>query len=95
MDLSKPFTYEDKFKSFLELQNFLENAKNPFFIGRLSGNEPNLCGKVLNKEYIPESLILEMLNTAGIHFKSNDQSYFQFYGNNIEIPVSSFFFICL
>lgn len=73
MDLSKPFTYEDKFKSFLELQIFLENIKEgPFFIGRLSGNEPNLCGKVLNKENIPESLILEMLNTAGIYFKSND-----------------------
>lgn len=75
MDLKKPFTYQQKEDSFFQLQTFLENkiSKNePFFIGRLSGNEPNLCGKVLNRKEIPRQLMFEMLHTAGICMKSND-----------------------
>lgn len=66
------FSFEDKERSFLHLQDYLCDRKDKFFIGRLSGNEPNLCGRVLNKEAIPDQLMFEMLHTAGIHFKSND-----------------------
>ena len=49
-DLTKPFTDEQKQQSFIYLQNYIleKTEKNePFFIGRLSGNEPNFCGRVL------------------------------------------------
>ena len=75
MNSVSSFTFEQKQQSFLKLQDFLENKlKNnePFFVGRLSGNEPNMCGKVLNKQNIPKKLIFEMLHTAGIHFTCND-----------------------
>ena len=75
MNSVSSFTFEQKQQCFLKLQDFLENKlKNnePFFVGRLSGNEPNLCGKVLNKQNIPKKLIFEMIHTAGIHFTCND-----------------------
>lgn len=74
-DLTIPFTEEQKTQSFLYLQAYLldKTSKNePFFIGRLSGNEPNLCGKVLFGEPIPTLLMSEMLLTAGIKFLSED-----------------------
>jgi hypothetical protein len=74
-DLNQPFTDEQKTQSFLYLQEFLldKTTKNePFFIGRLSGNEPNLCGKVLTGETIPLHLMKEMLLTAGIQMLSHD-----------------------
>ena len=61
-NLSQPFTQEQKISSFLYLQNYIleqTEKKAPFFIGRLSGNEPNLCGKVLTKTQIPQHLIAE------------------------------------
>lgn len=74
-DLTKPFTEKQKIESFLYLQNYMleQNKKDkPFFIGRLSGNEPNLCGKVLTKTNIDNRLLHEMLTTAGIQMKSTD-----------------------
>lgn len=50
-----------------------KDSKNEkFFIGRLSGNEPNLCGRVLSKQNIPNQLFQEMLGTAGIQFLSTE-----------------------
>ena len=74
-DLTKPFTDEQKQQSFIYLQNYIleKTEKNePFFIGRLSGNEPALCGRVLNNIDIPKQLFFEMLMTAGIQILSND-----------------------
>ena len=74
-DLSLPFTDQQKLNSFLYLQNFLleKTQKNePFFIGRLSGNEPNICGSILSKQPISQKLLFEMLTTAGIQFLSKD-----------------------
>ena len=59
-DLTAPFTHTQKVNSFLYLQNFiLEKMKidEPFFIGRLSGNECNLCGKVLTKTKLDDNLL--------------------------------------
>ena len=74
-DLTKLFTDEQKIQSFLYLQNYMleqTEKKEPFFIGRLSGNEPNLCGKVLTNNNIPPNLLHEMLTTAGVQLKSNE-----------------------
>ena len=51
-DLRVSFTSEQKLESFLYLQNYMLNQKNKFFIGRLSGNESNLCGKVLSNQKV-------------------------------------------
>ena len=86
-DLTKPFTILEKINSFLYLQSYMfdkfkKNEK--FFIGRLSGNEPNLCGKVLSNTKIPIGLVREMLFAAGIHFLSNDDisQYVQLYNKS-------------
>jgi len=71
-DLTRRFKDEQKKESFNILQKFILNTKEPFFIGRLSGNETNFCGKVLNQIDIPEDLMKDMLYSAGINFKSND-----------------------
>ena len=72
-DLTQSFTDQQKIQSFLYLQTFLLDKmerNETFFIGRLSGNEPNLCGRVLTGEELPTRLINEMLFTAGIQFIS-------------------------
>ena len=72
-NLLENFTYEEKLKSFELLQNHIFKkiaANEKFFIGRLSGNEPNLAGRLLSKLKLNKYLIHEMLFTAGIHFKS-------------------------
>ena len=72
-NLLETFTYEEKLKSFELLQNHIFKkiaANEKFFIGRLSGNEPNLAGRLLSKLKLNKYLIHEMLFTAGIHFKS-------------------------
>ena len=77
IDLSQPFTDKQNVESFLYLQNYIlekNEKKEPFFIGRLSGNEPNLCGKVLTKTNIDNRLLHEMLTTAGIQMKLNNMS---------------------
>lgn len=78
------FTNEDKINSFHILQNAIlkSNSENkPIFVGRLSGNEPNLCGCLLKKQTIPPQLYQEMLTTAGIQFlNENDiKKYFELY----------------
>jgi len=74
-DLTTPFTDTQKVNSFLYLQQFMLDKmkkKETFFIGRLSGNECNLSGRMLSNTDIPQSLLNEMLTTAGIQFLSND-----------------------
>ena len=74
-NLLNPFTDEQKLSSFIHLQKYMleKIEKNePFFIGRLSGNEPNLCGCILTNAAINNKLIHEMLTGAGIQFLNND-----------------------
>jgi FkbM family methyltransferase len=77
--------------SFIRLQEFMENkfqCKEPFFIGRLSGNETSLAGKILSNKptiQINRSLVYNMLSGSGIRFK-NDQDlidYAKEYYNSI------------
>lgn len=89
IDLSQPFTDKQKVESFLYLQNYIlekNEKKEPFFIGRLSGNEPNLCGKVLTKTNIDNRLLHEMLTAAGIQMKSNDdiKQYVKLYNTSCK-----------
>ena len=74
-DLAKSFTDEQKERSFYRMQNMMKEKmenKEPFFIGRLSGNEPNLSGRCLNRKQIQDGLIYEMINAAGTKFNSNE-----------------------
>lgn len=74
-DLFRPFTEKQKTDSFIYLQNYMLNKineKEPFFIGRLSGNESNLCGRALSGMNIDQRLIFEMLAGAGIQFLSKE-----------------------
>ena len=75
--LFQPFTHEQKLKSFLLIQDFIlekQQKNEPFFIGRLSGNESSLCGKILSNQSIQhqDTLINNMLFGAGIQFKHID-----------------------
>jgi len=78
MDLepsSQPYTDAQNLASFLEMQRVIfekQTRGEPFFIGRLSGNEPNLCGQILSGIDLPQSLIHNMLFGAGIQFKQRD-----------------------
>jgi hypothetical protein len=72
------FSLEEGEKSFLLLQSFiLEKQKNntPFFIGRLSGNETNLCGIIINQLKVPIGLVKLMLLGAGIQLKSPEEIF--------------------
>ena len=85
-DLTQPFTYEQKRQSYLYLQEYLldkMDKNESFFIGRLSGNEPNLCGRILTGKTIPKQLMNEMLFTAGIQFLSQDdvKTFVRMYNN--------------
>ena len=74
-NLEEPFSDKQKLDSFLYLQKYIleqSDKNNIFFIGRLSGNEPNLCGRILSGMELSEKLLFEMLTTAGIQFTSND-----------------------
>ena len=52
---------------------FYKDSKNEkFFIGRLSGNESNLCGRVLSRKNINNYLFKDMLEGAGIQFLKSD-----------------------
>jgi hypothetical protein len=73
--LFEPFSDKQKLDSFLYLQKYIleqSDKNNTFFIGRLSGNEPNLCGRILSGMELSEKLLFEMLTAAGIQFTSND-----------------------
>lgn len=83
-NISQNFTEKEKNDSFIYLQNFMldkDSKREKFFIGRLSGNEPSLCGKILSKKNIPDYLFQEMLGTAGIQFLKIDdlKSYVNHY----------------
>lgn len=85
-NLLEPFTQEQKISSFLYFQNYILekiDKNEPFFIGRLSGNEPNLCGRILSNNNLPNNLIYEMLNGAGIKFLNNNdiKQYVKTYNN--------------
>lgn len=74
-DLNKPFTDAEKISSFLYLQEYMiekTEKREPFLIGRLSGNEPNLCGKIIMKKNIPPNLLYEMLTATGIQMRSSE-----------------------
>ena len=63
--------------SFLYIQTFIldkQKTNDTFFIGRLSGNEPNLCGKILSGQSITQHsyLLQNMLFGAGIQFKTKE-----------------------
>lgn len=88
-DLTKPFSDKEKEESFLYLQNYIleKIEKNePFFIGRLSGNETNLCGKVLSKKELDNHLLHEMLTAAGIQMLSNEdiKQYVKLYNTSCK-----------
>lgn len=68
------FTKEELLNSFLTLQSFILNKMNKnekFFIGRLSGKETNLTGKVLQNIKIPNYLFNNLLFVAGIKFNND------------------------
>lgn len=76
-NLIQPFTDEQKLKSFLLMQDFIlekQQKNEPFFIGRLSGNEPSLCGKIVSYQSLQNYtyLINNMLFGAGILFTHID-----------------------
>lgn len=76
IDLSPVREHESKekqFLSFLTIQRLCMQEK-PFFIGRLSGNEPYFCGLVYKQQEVPQYLIHNMLTGAGIHFASNEDA---------------------
>lgn len=88
-NLEIPFTDQDKINSFLYLQNYLLEKikkKEPFFIGRLSGNEPNLCGKVLTTKTLDKKLLCDMLTCAGIQMLSNEdiKQYVKLYNSSCK-----------
>ena len=83
------FSEHSKLTSFLELQKHIleyENSEKKYFIGRLSGNEPSLAGKVLSNKDIPQYLINNMLYVAGIKFNNIEdiKKYVREYNNAIS-----------
>ena len=84
-----PFNEKQKFDSFIELQNHIlecQNNNTNFFIGRLSGNEPSMVGKILTGNKIPDYLINNMLYVAGIKFNNTDdiKKYVNIYNKSIS-----------
>jgi hypothetical protein len=63
----------DEFSAFLEMQRVIiecQSNNKPFFIVRLSGNEPNLCSIAFANAMPPRYLLQNMLLVAGIQFPS-------------------------
>ena len=59
------FTDEQKNKSFNILQILIKNKldnNEPFFIGRLSGNETRLTGEILNNNYNIDNYLYKVLS---------------------------------
>jgi len=90
-NLMQPFTDEQNLKSFLLMQDFIlekQQKNEPFFIGRLSGNEPSLCGKILSNQSLGQHtyLINNMLLGAGILFTHIDhfKQYVQLYTRSVS-----------
>jgi hypothetical protein len=73
------FTDLEFINSFIELQNFIlekQNKNEPFFIGRLSGNETLFTANIFNNNSV-ENLLSNMLYGAGINF-SNTNSMLEY-----------------
>lgn len=76
MDLEPSFesyTESQDVASFLEMQRVIfdrQSRGQPFFIGRISGNEPNLCAHVIAGVEPPNYLMQNVLFGAGIQFKT-------------------------
>tara|TARA_B100001093_G_scaffold328817_2_gene313846 strand:+ start:1094 stop:1990 length:897 start_codon:yes stop_codon:yes gene_type:complete len=84
-----PFNQKQKLDSFIEFQNHVlqcQISNTKFFIGRLSGNESSLVGKILSGQNISEYLLKNMLFVAGIKFKDkNDiKKYVIMYNNSVK-----------
>jgi hypothetical protein len=82
------FNQQVKESSFLELQSFIiekQEKNEPFFIGRLSGNETNFCGSLLANSNLSSGLQQNMLFGAGIAFKSNEDvsNYVNLYNTSV------------
>jgi hypothetical protein len=78
MNNQNTFTLKQKEDSFIQLQSFiLENQQKniPFFIGRLSGVETNLCGIIINQLKVQHVIISQLLFNAGIQFKSTEEIF--------------------
>jgi len=86
------FTENEKLRGFLELQNHImdyEKNNKKFFIGRLSGNETSLAGKILSKRELSPILFDNMLNVAGIRFNNHDDIKKYVYEYNDAISKST------
>ena len=86
---SQPYTEQQNIASFLEMQRVIfekQSRGEPFFIGRLSGNEPNLCGRILCEIQLPDYLVENMLLVAGIQFQQRDDvvSYVKTYTDSFR-----------
>lgn len=78
------YTESQDIASFLEMQRVIldkQSRGQPFFIGRLSGNEPNLCSHIIAKIEPPNYLMHNILFGAGIQFKTAEdvESYVKTY----------------
>lgn len=91
------FTEEQKIQSFLKLQRFIQDKQSnqqPFFVGRLSGNETRLTGEVLSNvqqtttEQLQhrQNLYYQMLFGAGIQFLTTDdiKTYVKTYSSSCK-----------
>ena len=70
---------------FIKMQSIIEN-NNIFMIGRLSGNETSLSGKIKNNIQVSKELIHNTLYVAGIYFKNEDsiKRYVDLYYDSIK-----------
>ena len=83
-------TPSDELASFMKMQELiLEKQKNnePFFIGRISGNEPYLCSIYRKCGDVPDWLMRNMLFGAGIQFlnKMDLEDYVDKYTRSFEM----------
>jgi hypothetical protein len=88
MNNQNTFTLKQIEDSFIQLQSFiLETQKKnvPFFIGRLSGVETNLCGIIISQLKVPNVIISQLLFNAGIQIKSSEEifNYAKLYHNSV------------
>ena len=82
------FTSKQIEDSFIQLQSFIletQKKKVPFFIGRLSGVETNLCGIIINQLKVSDVIISQLLFNAGIKIKSQEDifNYAKLYHNSV------------
>ena len=79
----------DEISAFLEMQRVIiecQSKNTPFFIGRLSGNEPNLCSNIFENNMPTNYLFNNMLFGAGIQFlsKSDVAEYVKTYTDSFR-----------